>query len=384
MPKRRAEPGLTKTSEPGITRRPGKNATSYRVRLSQTDPATGNRREITKTFATFADARDFKRKTLHELRAGIYQEPCLEPLRTILAHWLETARLADNSRRAYEQAIRLTINPAIGDVALSRLSGRQVQELYNQPQGKSRAIHVQAALNGALELAVREGLILHNVAAGLRVARNDDETHEAPVWTSDELARFLAAVDEHWLADVYHVAVHTGLRLSELIALRWDDITFDMARLFVRRAKTAAGVRRVALDDQTVERLQARLSDQNRRRDALAAAWLGTGHVFDRGDGRPLAPRTVEEVMTRHVARLGLPHMSIHGLRHQHATTLLLAGVPLHVVQRRLGHASAAITATIYGHALPADEHDAAAVFQETMRPNRGQITPLERNTASE
>lgn len=308
----------------------------------------------------------------------------MDPLRSILAHWLETARLADNTRRAYERAIRLTINPAIGDVALSRLTGRQVQELYNQPRGRSAAIQVQAALNGALELAVREGLILRNVAAGLRAGRHDDAPHEAPVWTADELDRFLTAIDDHWLADVYHVAVHTGLRLSELIALRWDDITLDMARLFVRRAKTAAGVRRVALDEQTVARLRARLADQNRRRDALADGWQGTGQVFDRGDGRPLAPRTVEEVMTRTVARLGLPYISVHGLRHQHATALLLAGVPLHVVQRRLGHASAAITATIYGHALPADEHDAAAVFQETMRPNRGQIAPRLRKTASE
>ena len=72
--------GSTKTSEPGITRHTQPSGTVYRVRVSHTNPATHERQRITETFPTLKQARDWKTKTLHELRAGIYQAPCLDPV----------------------------------------------------------------------------------------------------------------------------------------------------------------------------------------------------------------------------------------------------------------------------------------------------------------
>lgn len=384
-----ATPGLSKTSEPGIRKYSGPLGTTYRVRVTSTDPATGERAYIQDSFPTLAQARDFKRRTQHELREGIYQEPSREPVSAIIQHWLETARLAENSRRAYERAKRLVIDPAIGSIAVSRLTGRMVQDLYNEPRGRSAAMHVQATLNGALELAVHEGVISRNPAAGLRTPHRDvDASPEPVIWTIDELTTFLDATKGHPLHDLYHVAAHTGLRLSELINLTWDDITLDLARLFVARSKSSSGVRRVALDAVTVARLRRLRARQDAQRIDWGDAWQEHGRVFDRGDGRPVSPRTVEAHMARIVERLGLPAATPHSLRHFHSAALLREGVPLNVVQRRLGHADASTTATIYGRVLPDDERSAAAVFQDLMdhraEHNRNTMDDEPEKTASE
>lgn len=386
MPKRRAaEPGLSKTSEPGISRYVGPRGTTYRVRVSSTDPATGARQWISNAFPTFEQARDFKTRTLHELRAGIYTEPCMEPLSDILAHWLETARLATRSRITYANVIQHVIAPQLGKIPLSSLTGRQIQELYNAPRGASQAVQVQAALNGALELAVREGLINRNPAAGLRVARrHDDRPGPPPLWTAAELNQFLDATTGHNLGPLFHTAAHTGLRLSELIALNWADVSLDLGRLLVRQSKSKAGERRVPLNAVIVARLRAHRAEQDRRRDLLADAWQGDGNVFDRGDGRRVSPRTVEAWMERTVARLGLPHATPHSLRHFWASALIAAGVPMTTVQTMLGHASFSTTADFYIHHAPADERDAVAVLEATLCNFRDTIPAVHQKTASE
>ena len=215
---------------------------------------------------------------------------------------------------------------------------------------------------------MREGLISRNVADGLKVGRLERALSPAPqVWTPAELMTFLDGVRDHWLFPLFWTAAHTGMRLSELTALKWDDITLDLGRLFVDKSKTASGRRRLTLDAGTVDVLRTHEAEQDTRRRALGFEWQEHGMVFDRGNGEPVAPRTVEATMTRRVRQLGLPYLTPHGLRHTHATLLLKARTPVHVVQQRLGHASATITLNVYAHVLPDDERGAADVFAATL-----------------
>lgn len=386
MPKRRRdEPGLSKTNEPGISRYVGPLGTTYRVRVSYTEPGSGQRTWVNESFPTFDLARDFKRKTIHELRAGIYAEPCMEPVSAILAHWLETARLKPLSRKQYAMVIATIITPSLGKIPLSKLTGRMVQDLYNQPRGRSAAIQVQSALNGALELAVREGLINRNPASGLQVTRREAErSGPPPLWTADELTTFLSATTGHNLSPLFHTAAHTGLRISELIALNWADVSLDMGRLLVRQSKSKAGERRVPLNALIVNHLRRHQADQDHRRELLGAGWLGDGNVFDRGDGRRVSARTVEAWMARAVERLGLSHATPHSLRHFWASALIAAGVPMTTVQTMLGHASFSTTADYYVHHSPADERAAVAVLEVTLCQKSAIIPAPPQKTASE
>lgn len=357
--------GSSRTTEPGITKRGNR----YRVRVTGTDPRTSEHRVIHGSFSTLREARDYKRKISHELRAGVYQAPSAEPFGVYLAHWLDSIQAEPNTVKTYERVIRRIIAPELGEVPLGQLNGRQIQDLYNVPRGKSLAIQLQAVVSGALKLAVIEGEIPRNVAEGLRAKQIDPEDASgAPaIWDPAELATFLDAVQSHPLAPLFSLAVKTGMRLHELCDLQWCDITFDLARVFVQRGKTDAARRRISIDTETVTMLRLHRAEQEARRATLGDLWTNLDYVFDRGMGERVSPRTVESVMERLVAKLGLSELTPHGLRHIHATYLLRAGVPVHVVSKRLGHASPEVTLKIYAHVLPDDETDVARMLGDVL-----------------
>jgi integrase len=341
---------------------------SYSVRVSLTDPATGKRRQKRVTARTKRELEAKVAQLKAAWHAGSYLEPSKEPFGAYLLHYLETADLAPRTRAAYGLVIRRLVAPRLGAVPLGKLTGRHVQDLYNAVRETSYAQQVQAVVSGALKLAVREGLVARNVAEGLTPGQRERGEQETPAaWTPEELATFLAAVRSHWLFPLFWTAAYTGLRLSELVALRWEDVSLDLGRLFVGTSKSQASRRRVALDGATVAVLQAHREEQARRRAALGSEWQEHGLVFDRGDGRPVSPRTVQAAMARTVRRLGLPPATPHTLRHTHATILLADGVPPHVVQQRLGHASARTTLDVYAHVLPVSEREVAERFAATL-----------------
>jgi integrase len=117
----------------------------------------------------------------------------------------------------------------------------------------------------------------------------------------------------------------------------------------------------VALDPATMRVLREWRKRQLEERMAWGPAWIETGRVFTREDGADLHPERVSELFDRLVKRSGLPRLTVHGLRHTHATLALQVGVHPKVVQERLGHSSVAFTLDKYSHAIPAMQEDAAA-----------------------
>ncbi len=88
--------------------------------------------------------------------------------------------------------------------------------------------------------------------------------------------------------------------------------------------------------------------------------WQNTGYVFTQEDGRPVDPDALTHDFQAIVRKSGLPHLTLHGLRHAHATMLLTAGIHPKVVSERLGHSNIAITMDIYSHAIPTIQELAA------------------------
>ena len=164
------------------------------------------------------------------------------------------------------------------------------------------------------------------------------------------------------------------MRRGELLGIQWSDVDLGRARIAVRRSlvtvghevvvsepKTAKGRRSVALDPATVASLKVWRLHQAAERLAWGPAWIDSGLVFTREDGRPLHPREVTRAFSRHVLAAGVPIIRLHDLRHTHATLALAAGVHPKVVQERHGHANIAITLDTYSHAIPAMQESAAA-----------------------
>jgi integrase len=132
---------------------------------------------------------------------------------------------------------------------------------------------------------------------------------------SRSLRTFLVDVADDPLTALYQRAATTGMRLGELVALGWVDLHLDDEYLTVRRAKTAAGRRRVELDPGAIAALQAHRKRQAAERLAFGAGWRDHGLVFTRPGGEPLNPDAVLLAFKRRAAA-ALPVIRFHDLRH--------------------------------------------------------------------
>jgi integrase len=284
----------------------------------------------------------------------------------------------------YRHDIDHYIVPRIGRMRLQALRPAVISKLYRdlaEHGGRDgRALsattvsHIHRTLRKALADAVDvEQLLAANPAA--RSKRPRSTTAEPiQVWTAHQLSSFLTAAHDHRLFAFYRLAAYTGARRCELLYLRWEAVNLDAAEITfggstavvcgqrVEGTTKGGRSRTISLDCDTVAILREHRRQQAEERLAAGSAWTDTGGlVFVTQWGEPLYPDTVTALMTKLINQHNksatpparpLPHARLHDLRHLHATTLLLAGVPVHVVAARLGHADPAVTLRVYSHVL--------------------------------
>ena len=357
-----------------------KRGSSYSVVLDLGRGPDGKR--IRKWHSGFATKRDAERARV-ELLGRIDQGAYVEPSRLTVAAFLRDqwlpglkAQVRPGTWEEHRSKVDVHICPAFGGERLQRLSPAHLNALYADLLAKGLSartvLHVHATIRRALADAVKWNYLPRNVAQQASPPRPGRP--ELTTWTASELRGFLEHVTGDRLYGLWLLAASTGMRRGEVLGLRWADVDLQAARVAVRQAlvavghqvvtsepKTAKGRRSVALDPATVEALKAHRKQQLAERLAWGPAWVDSGLVFTREDGRPLHPREVTRAFSRHVLAAGLPVIRLHDLRHTHATLALQAGVHPKVVQERLGHANIAITLDTYSHAVPALEEQAAA-----------------------
>ena len=205
-------------------------------------------------------------------------------------------------------------------------------------------------------------------------------------WTAADLRTFLRAAQGEHLYPALHLAAFTGMRRGEVCGLRWADVDLDAGVVTVRQTRTSSADlvvgtgthvvvgepktghgRRVDLDPATVTVLKGWRRQQAEDRLALGGSWPDHGLVFTDAGGQPPHPDTVSGSFDRVVAGAPVPRITLHGLRHTHATILLAAGTPVKVVSERLGHRDVTTTLNYYGHVIPGIQGQAAAAFAEAV-----------------
>lgn len=313
-----------------------------------------------------------------------------------LAGWLEDLPARGLRRRTletYESCIRVHVVPSLGTVRIQSLTALQLDRMYarlrthggvlqaGKPLSARTVRIIHTILHRALADAERQGLIARNVADLASPPSNKSaKAPEATIWSTAELASFLADNEDHRLYPLVFLAGYSGLRRGELCGLRWEDVDLDGARLSVRQQaqnmkgqivfsnlKTDNARRSVALDTQTVAILRAHRKVQAEWRLAVGPGWWDIGLVFTTADGSALDPSAVTKTFHGLVLRSGLPEVTLHGLRHSHTAHMLMAGVPALTVSKRLGHSSVVFTQDRYGHMLP-DSQDAVVAAIERGR----------------
>ena len=367
-----------------LTRR---GRSSWRLKFSLgVDPTTGERLTRYHTLrGTKAQAQAEAARIVASTTTGQYVDVNKETVAQFAERWLRDWA-ADNTGNKtftrYEQLLRKHICARIGATPIQKLRAADLQRVYAAMSKDGLAdrtrLHAHRVVHRMLRHAAQWGVVHQNVAALV----------DAPTVTSKEIEILPAAqvqiiletLRERSLYLIAAVALGTGMRRGELLALRWQDVDLDGAKLRVERSleqttrgglvfrapKTRHGRRTITLPASTVVELRAHWRVQQERRLALG---LGKAPddalVFAAWDSSVRSPNGFTKEWSRAMAKAGLA-ITFHSLRHTHASTLIAAGLDVLTISRRLGHGSPAITLGIYGHLFKTDDR-AADVMEKIL-----------------
>lgn len=294
-------------------------------------------------------------------------------------------RLAEETMDGYESSVRLHIVPRLGDVGLTDLTATLLEDWLDDladdglgPRGRQKALRT---LSVALTVAVRRDLIGRNPARNVEGPRVVAKRVKA--WTRAQARAFIVAAVEapHLHGNLWLTQLGTGLRPSEALALRVDDVDLDRARVRVHRnlswrkggrwvVKTTTGEDDVwlALPEFAVNAI----TRQFERRAGWAAwdGWQEHGLLFTARAGIPLRGTSIGKPLTRLCELAGVPRVTPHGIRHRTASALLAAGKSLTDVQYVLRHKTQRLTSDLYGH-MADDARGHAAVVLDELSPAR-------------
>jgi integrase len=294
-----------------------------------------------------------------------------QTLSQFLTTWLETVKptVKSSTWRRYRDYMTLHVVPNLGRISLAKLTPQHIQTLYSRKleEGLSPTTvhHLHTVLHHALDQALRWGMTPRNVTE--LVDAPPLRRREMHALTPEQAkALLIAARGDRWEA-FYVLAITTGMRLGEALALRWRDVNLDGSTVTVRASlqradtgmtigtpKTEKSRRTVALRPIAVEALKQHRARQHEERLALEPAWEDNDLVFPNTIGRPMDPiHLLRRQFYPLLERAGLPRIRLHDLRHTAATLMRRAGVNLEIVSEVLGHADPAITLRIYSHVQP-------------------------------
>jgi integrase len=334
---------------------------------------------------TKADAQRRLHELLVEVEAGGYAGAQRLTVAKIAERWLATKehRVAAYTYAFYSSHVRLYIVPTLGSLRADALRPAYIEAAigrwargrrHDRERGvlSARSVtHLFNTLRTILRWGVKMEMLVRNAADAVEPPRF--ERKEMRALDSAGVARLLEAAQGTELRAIIAVAIGTGLRRGELLALRWSDANLDARRLTVHRSletvkgvtrtkppKTARSARTIALPPFVAEVLREEHHRQELR-EARGIKRNEGGWVFARANGSPWEPGAFSLAFARFVKNAKLPHVRFHDLRHSFGTLALASGVDVQTVSRALGHESTAITSRIYLHAVESLNEDAAA-----------------------
>jgi integrase len=374
-----------------------RSAGSFEIRYSLgTDPATGKRRMATTTVKGNRRAAEKElRRLLRTLDTGEHVDPTRMSVREWLLQWLDTVRreVSPKSFERYQEIVSNFLVPALGNLPLVKIAPSHIQVAYNRwatggrLDGKDGGLsprtrrHIHRILRSALARAVEQQLLARNPADTFKKRLPKVESRPMATLSAEQAHCLLAAIRHtrvYWPA---LLALATGMRRGEILALRWRNVDLERGVLQVVESleQTKLGLRfkapknnksrAIALPAYALEDLRWLKREQAEELLALGVRQTGETLVCGRGDGQPKSPLALSQEFARLAGRTkDIPRVRFHDLRHSHATQLLRDGVHAKVMSQRLGHSSVAITLDLYSHVDDQMESDAAARLDAAFR----------------
>ena len=316
---------------------------------------------------------------LNEVNQGSYVEPSKMTVAQWMDYWLEEYKrhsLKPSTYSDYFFRAKCHIKPKLGPIRLKDLRKDMVQRFVNEllADGKkpSTITKTYQVFNGALREAVNSDLINKNPATGVKPPR--DEKQERRILTQEEQPRFVETAKLYDQGQAFILMLGTGLRLGELLALTWEDVSFENAEIRVNKTqaefidpygetakkcirigtpKTESSYRTIPLLPQLVDMLREHLEKQRMDAKEMGSAYTNNNLVFCTRFGNNILGHDMRKKLKFINQKAGIEGIHPHSLRHTFATRGLENGIPLKVMQELLGHAQLSMTADLYTHVLP-------------------------------
>jgi integrase len=356
----------------------------------------GRRKRKTVYGATKKEVLDELGRLRTDARVGNLPDAGGMTVGQLLDRWLQSSKSKTETRtfEERERVVKNHLRPRMGAVKLAKLTALHVEGLYadmgRDSVGACTIRHAADMLGVALSHACKLKLIPFNPAAA--VSKPKAPAREMLFLTPDQVKILLAAAADQRCYPLLVLALATGCRQGELLALKWEDVDLQKGILTVRRSlaqtdqgfevkepKTAASRRTLALPGLAVSVL-------TRHKAEMMKAGLLSAPIFCTRDGSYLLKRNVLRSLRCVIRRANTPpgkinkggrpkkgaaprpkesfeplklipaKLRFHDLRHTVASVLLSQGQSVRAVSQRLGHSNPALTLRIYAHCMPSDD----------------------------
>lgn len=363
----------------------------YEVRVTLgTDFMTGKQKRVSR----YAHTREEAVKLLHQM--SLLRESAPKNFEAVtLGEWLDMClevymkpTLKQSTYLSYESYTRVHFKPVLGHILLRDLYPRTLQQFYNYKiaeEGLSpkTVINLNLFLHKALSFAVNEGYLQSNPAAALNLARG--QKPETEILTRDEQAVLMRCSYGHRYGIFIRLTLFTGVRLGELLGLRWEDIDYRAGRMYIRRTlnrlnktnrptapgeptteiviqapKSQNSIRSIPLLPAMAEELRTWRSVQLQDKASAGEAYQESGYIVTNENGGYVEPRTFRDYYHQIIAMAGLRHFKFHALRHTFASRALEQGMDSKTLSAIMGHYSVSFTLDTYAHVL--DDHKQAGM----------------------
>ena len=358
----------------------GYNAQKQQIRKTKTyRPLPGmTPRQIEKEVQRFAIVFEASVKNGEFLDAGRIR------LSDFCPQYLEIASgfLSPTTYASYERVVQQYILPILGHFRLSEIRPFHVQMFIQQLQspgrGKQRETLSSSSvrryfvvLQSILGRAFKLGMIASNPADSARIELPSNPCTSTDIFTQEEAAQMLHYLEKEPMQYqlLVHLAILTGCRRGELVALTWKDVDTENGiitnnksnyqlsggKVETKPPKTRGSIRQISIPSYCIDML---LQYRKQQTVSSESSW-----IFTREDGSPMRPQRASKWFTQFLQRNGLRHRKFHSLRHTSATLLLLNGTNIKTVAARLGHMQLSTT-NRYVHNISQADLDAAKLLE--------------------